>query len=41
VKERILFNAGDRGFLRVDRIVLELDGLAYVVTRFLGTVGNG
>ena len=38
MKERVLFNAGDRGFLRVDRIVLEPDGLAYVVTWFLGTV---
>ena len=41
VKERVLFNAGDRGFLRADRIVLEPDGLAYVVTRFLGTVIDG
>ena len=41
MKERVLFNAGDRGFLHADRIVLELDGLAYVVTWFLVTVVDG
>jgi len=41
VKERVLCNPGDRGFLRADRIVVEPDGLVYVLTRFLGTVVDG
>ena len=41
MRERVLFNAGDRSFLRADRIVLEPDGLTYVVTWFLGTMVDG
>ena len=38
MEENITFNPGDRGFLRVNRVVREPDGLAHVVEKCFETV---